>query len=61
MDEFYNCMNQEKQRIHTILNQNSAMIELTEDQNICHEMATVCGTCQKEFSQINPKTRHHCQ
>jgi len=60
MDEFYNYMNQEEQRIRTILNQNNAMIELTEDQNICHKIATVCGTCKKEFTAINFKMRHHC-
>jgi len=31
MDKFYNYMNQEEQRIRTILNQNNAMIELTEN------------------------------
>jgi len=54
MHEFYNYVNQEEQRIRTILNQNNAIIELTEDQNISHEMATVCGTCDKEFSPIRP-------
>ena len=34
MDKFYSYMNQEEQRIYTVLNQNNAMIELTEDQNI---------------------------
>jgi len=59
MDEFYNYMNREEQRIHTILNQNNATIELTEDQNISYIMATVCDTCKKEFSPVRPKTRHH--
>jgi len=36
------------------------MMELTEDQNISHEMATVCDTCKKEFSPIRTKTRYHC-
>jgi len=60
IDEFYNCMNQEEKRIRSILDQNNAMIELTKDQNIRHEMTTVCDTCIKEFTPINPKTRHHC-
>ena len=46
MDEFYNYMNQQKQRIHTILNQNNAMIELSEDQNMSYVMASVCNTCK---------------
>jgi len=60
MDKFYNYMNQEEQRIHTILNQNNAMIELTEERNKSYGMATVCNTCNKEFSPIRLKTRHHC-
>ena len=32
MEEFYNYMNHEEQRIREILNQNNAMIELTADQ-----------------------------
>ena len=52
MDEFYNYMNQEEQRIRTILNQNNAMIELTEDQNIHHEMRKIIqyNQSQKETS-----------
>ena len=42
MDEFYNYMNQEGKRIRSILDQNNAIIELTDDQNIRHEMTTVC-------------------
>jgi len=60
MDEFYNYMNREEQRIRTILNQNNAMIELTEDQNVSYVLATVCDTCKKELSPIRPKMRHHC-
>jgi len=55
MDEFYNYMNQEEQRIRTIVNQNNAMIALTEDQNISHKMATVCGTCEKISVQSDPR------
>jgi len=55
MDELYNYMNQEEQRICAILNQNNAMIELTEDQNIHHEMTTVCDTCKKNSVQSIPK------
>jgi len=53
-------MNQEKKRIRSILDHNNAMIELTDDQNILHEMTIVCDTCKKEFTPINPKMRHHC-
>jgi len=60
MDEIYNYMNREEQRVHTILNQNNAMIELTKKQNINYAMATVCDTCKKEFSPIRPMMRHHC-
>jgi len=60
MDEFYNYMNQEEQRIRSILHQKNTMIELTIDQYIHHKMATVCDTCKKEFTPINLKTRHHC-
>jgi len=41
MDEFYNYMNQEEQRIRAILNQNNVMIELTAEQQNRHLMATV--------------------
>jgi len=40
MDEFYNYMNHEKQRICTILNQNKALMKLTEEQNKSHEMVS---------------------
>jgi len=60
MDEFYKYMNQEEQRIHTILSQNNQMIELSEEENITHRMTTVCNTCNKEFAPDRLKTRHHC-
>jgi len=60
MDEFYNYMNQEKQRIRAILNQNNVMIKLTAEQQNRHIMATVCDTCNKEFTPIRIKTNHHC-
>jgi len=53
MDEFYNSMNQEEQRIHTIVNQNKAMIELTEEQNNSHKMVTVCNTCKSDQDETS--------
>jgi len=43
MDEFYKYMNREEQQIHTILSQNNEMIELSEEENTTHRMATVCN------------------
>ena len=60
MDEFYKYMNQEEQRIHTILSQNNEMIELSKEENITHRMATVCNTCNEAFTPDRLKTRHHC-
>jgi len=60
MDEFYKYMNQEEQRIYTILSQNNEMMELSEEENISHRMATVCNICNIEFTPDRLKTRHHC-
>jgi len=60
MEEFYNYMNHEEQRIRAILNQNKAMIELTVEQENIHTMATICDTCNKEFTSIRLKTKHYC-
>ena len=60
MDEFYNYMNHEEQRIHAILNQNKTMIELTVEQKSMYTMATICDTCNKEFTPTRIKTKHHC-
>ena len=60
MEKFYNYMNHEEQRIRAILNQNNAMIELTAQQQNIHTTATICDTCNKEFTPIRLKTKHHC-
>ena len=49
ISEVYNYLNQEEQRISTILNQNKAIIELTEEQHNSHEMAT------KSSAQSDPR------
>ena len=61
MEEFYNYMNHEEQRIRAILNQNNIeMTELTAEQQNRHTMATIYDTCNKEFTLIRIKTKHHC-
>jgi len=60
MEEFYNYMNHEEQCICAILNQNNAMIELTAEQRNIHTMATICDTCNKEFTPIRLNMKHHC-
>ena len=61
MNEFFAHMNREERRIRSILSVNKPMIDLTAEQKVKHDEATVCISCNQEFvDDIRIKTRHHC-
>jgi len=61
MNEFFADMHREEQRIRSILSANKPMIVVTAEQKVKHDEATVCISCNQEFSDaIRIKTRHHC-
>jgi len=53
-------MRREEERIKVILSQNVEMDQLTPEQQMKHEEARTCITCNNEFSLDRPKTKHHC-
>jgi len=60
MDEFFAHMQREEQRIRTILSANEPMKDLTVEEQVKHNAATVCSSCNREFTDNRRKTRHHC-
>jgi len=60
MEEFFAHMRCEEERIKIILSQNVAMDQLTSEQQMKHEEARTCITCNNEFSLDRQKTKHHC-
>ena len=61
MDEFFAHMQREEQRIRAVLLANEPMKDLTLEQQVKHDAAKVCVSCNCEFTDdIQRKTRHHC-
>ena len=61
MDEFFAHMKREEQRIRSILSANEPMKHLTPEEQLKHNDATVCISCNRKFTDKNrKKTRHHC-
>ena len=59
MDEFFAYMQSEERRIRSILSVNKPMKNLTHEQ-MKHDAATVCVSCNREFTIDRRKIRHHC-
>jgi len=51
MNEFFAHMHREERRIRSILSVNKPMIDLTAEQKVKHDDATVCISCNQEFSE----------
>ena len=61
MDEFFAHMQREERRIRSILSVNEPMKDLTPEQQVKHDTATVCISCNRKFTDNDRiKTRHHC-
>jgi len=60
MDEFFAHIQREEQRIRSILSANEPMKDLTPEEQAKHDAATVCISCNPEFTDDRRRTRHHC-
>ena len=61
IDEFFAYMHREEQRIRSILSANEPMIDLTPEEEVKHNNATVCCLCNKKFRGSDRiKKIHHC-
>jgi len=60
MDEFFTYMHSEERRIRSILSVNKPMKPLTYEEQTKHNAATVCVSCNREFTIDRRKIRHHC-
>jgi len=53
-------MQQEEQTIRSILSMNVAMNALTSEQQAKHDAATICISCNQQFTEGRRKARHQC-
>jgi len=53
-------MQREEQRIQSILSANEPMKVLTYEEQLKHDAATVCVSCNRDFTIDRRKIRHHC-
>ena len=60
MSTFYDHVSREHELINRILSERQPMTHLTEEQQREYDDATICGTCEEEFTDKNHKVRHHC-
>jgi len=60
LDEFFTYMQREQRRIRSILSVNKPMKHLTHEEHVKHDAATVCVSCNHEFTIDRRKIRHHC-
>jgi len=59
MEEFFAHMRREEEQIKVILSHNVEMDQLTPKQQMKHEEARTCITCNNELSLDRPKTKRH--
>jgi len=50
MDEFFAHMQREEQRIRAVLSANEPMKDLTLEEQVKHDAAKVCVSCNCEFT-----------
>jgi len=60
MDKFFAHMQHEEQRIRSILSVNVSMNDLTPEQQAKHDAATVCISCNREFTDDSTSIHHGC-
>jgi len=60
LDEIFAYMQSEEHRIPSILSVNEPMKHLTYEEQMKHDAATVCVSCNHEFTIDRRKIRHHC-
>jgi len=60
MEEFFAHMQREEQRIYSILSADEPMKQLTHEEQVKQDAATVCVTSNREFSADRRNIRHHC-
>src|SRR5437867_4687752 len=60
MSHFYEHILKEHEAINSILSLQKPMISLTPDEQALFDDVKVCGTCNKQFTVMNHKVRHHC-
>jgi uncharacterized CHY-type Zn-finger protein len=59
MNQFFDVLLEEQQRISYILDRNYQMVPLTPQQQEMYDSCTVCNYCKTEFTQSNYKVRNH--
>jgi len=50
----------EQTEIDSILSSNNSMNPIADRERVAHNAATICSTCESQFSKSNYKVRHHC-
>jgi RNase P subunit RPR2 len=60
MQHFYDHVIKERDLVNKILDKQIPMSRMTDTELERYEKATVCGTCDKPFTDKNVKVRHHC-
>lgn len=60
MKAFFEHLLREQQRITAILQLDTSMYNLTEDEQNLYDAATICPICDEAFTATNPKVHHHC-
>ena len=60
VQEFLKYITQEQTEIDSILSSNISMNPLTDRERLAHNAATICSTCESQFTKSNYKVRHHC-
>ena len=59
MNQFYDHLAKEQERIESILNLNRKMLPLTNEEQVRFEQTNACPRCRGAFSAENRKVRHH--
>ena len=60
MEHFFEHIKKEHKEINKILDKNESMLPLDDEQKEEYYSAKRCNNCNKDFSSINWKVRHHC-
>jgi len=60
VQEFFKYVTPEQNEIDAILSTNHRMSLLTDKEWLAHNAATICSTCENNFTKNNNKVRDHC-